>query len=268
MKKIICNIENKTIGWWDFILGVLLIATLRNILEMILEKGTIYSNPAGPYLTFKEFFLHFNSFWFSTFMALSLLIYLFTRNNNSLSNCFNVGFFAMLLILTAPIFDALIGNQGMILYPVNPLSTIKDFPYFWNPFYKVHGITIGMRYEGTIAALLAGWYIHLKTHKIWKSVVGGICFFLIMLAIGLIVPTICQLYENGLHFSSDFKLQTSLLLHTGQILEIATQKMTVVYLLLIICFSVITFYIYNRRKWKAVVANFRFTRTLHYLIPK
>ena len=266
MKKIIYRIEDKTIGLWEFIMGVLVIATLRDLIEVIQKTGFIYSNHANPFADFKVFFLHFNSFFFLTFLALSLSLYLFTHNHNNVSNCFKVGLFAMPLILFPPIFDALIGNREWMRYPGNPVSVIKDLQHFFNPFYNLHDIQIGQRYAATIATLLAGWYIHLKTHKIWKSVVGGICFLSVIFVLGFTVPTLCQLYENGLHFKNDFSPHTSLLLQTGQVLGNTAQKIAALYLLLIICLSAITFYIYHKEKCKAIIANFRFTRTVHYLV--
>jgi len=115
MKKIIDRIESKTIGLNGFVVGVFVIATLRNLIETIYKKDLIQCFPNEVFLGLKIYFLHYNSFWFLVFVMLSLLLYFFTFRHNTLQNCFKTGLFAMLIILFPVLFDMLIGCKELIL---------------------------------------------------------------------------------------------------------------------------------------------------------
>lgn len=266
MYKIIDKIERETIGFKEFFVGVFVIATLRNIIETISKKGLIQCFPNNAFLGLKVYFLHYNSFWFLTFVLLSLLLYFFTFRQNTLLNCFKIGLFAMFLILFPVLFDMLFGYKEQILYPQNPLAVLREIPNFLNPTYEIHGITPGMRYEITIVALLSGGYIFLKTKRALRAILGVFAFFFIILSVGLIVPTISQLYENGLNFQDDFSLAQSTLLHTGNILERSTQKISAMYIVIILCLLSLVYYLFDSIKFKALVANLRITRLIHYLL--
>ena len=248
----------------NIFLGVFAIATIRDFIE-IAFKGNALLNPSEPVNSLKMYFLHFNTFYFLVYVSLSLILYLFARKKVSISKCFKVGALAMMLIWVAPVFDYSFSGDFNMFYPPDPMGVICNLHHIVDPSYQYEGLSIGMRLEILLAGIGGIGYLFYRTKKIITSVIGGILISLSCLAIGLLIPFVTQLYEYGWNFGRH-ELYNSMLLHQGFVIHGTGCKIALIYLFLCIAFFAVAYYIRNPKYFFSIVRNFRWTRTIHYLL--
>lgn len=257
-----CQAQYSNAG--NTLLGVFAIATVRDYIEVAF-KGNAFMDPAEPLKTIKMFFLHFNSFYFLVYVCLSLILYLFARKRVCISECFKMGAMAMMLIWLAPVFDYFTSREFNIYYPPNPMDVIYNLHHFVDINYHYEGLSLGMRIEIILAGFCGTGYLFYRTHKSIPSVLGGLMISFACLAIGLFVPLITQLYEYGWNFGKH-ELYNSILLHQGFVIHGAGCKIASLYLFLCIVLFSVAYYIRNPKYFYSIVGNFRWTRTIHYLL--
>ena len=266
VRQIISKIESNKASFWECLVVVFAVCVVRNIEETILVRHQILDSPEDIWSSLITFFCHFNSFWFMVFVELVLLLYLFTHRSNSIRNCMMAGLYATPVILLPPVLNMVFGDHGCIAYPSNPLDLLPMLLHFFDPTYIVVGVTIGMRIEIAIAAVASAIYVFYKT----KSPVWTLISFLVIptaiLLTGACLPILSQLYENGIHFSDDFRLSRCSLIHGGDIFEYGAQRVALMYIFLTIIMTLIVLLLYDKRSVKALCRNIRPTRSLHYLI--
>ena len=126
-------VENKKISIQGILISVLVIASIRNIFELLYKFGYIFPKPnfVSTYLTFNGLFVHFNSFWLAVFISLTVVLYLFTAKNNSIKNVLKFSMFGMFIIIFPVLFDFLIGNKDMMLYPNNPTDLFMNLKHYF-----------------------------------------------------------------------------------------------------------------------------------------
>ena len=249
----------------NILIGVFAVSNIRNFLEIGLQGGILIS-PDAPLNTFVMYFLHYTLFYYMIFAALSLMLYGFARKHIKLSEAYTVGASAICLVCLAPIIDSILLGRIDIAYPVNPWNVVCNLHHFWDFGYDYHGLSFGMRIEITLASLAAMVYLYIKTKRIAKSVICGVCVSVVCLAFGLMVPTLAQLYDNGLNFADDYNLRFSTLLQGGCVLKTSSDKISVLYILLCVLLFAVGYFIRNRRYFVSVIKNFRITRAVHYLL--
>lgn len=81
----------------------------------------------------------------------------------------------------------------------------------------------------------------------------------------MLIPFITQYYEYGFDFGYH-ELYNSTLLHQGFVIHGTGAKIALFYILLCLVFFSIAYYIRSPKWFLAIVRNFRWTRTVHYLI--
>lgn len=247
----------------NLFIGVFAIATVRSFLEFTL-KNHFLINMADPLSDLKTYFLHFTSFYFLVYAALSLILYAFASKKITLSECFKNGAFAMMLIWIAPVFGYLTSDTSEILYPTDPMGVICNLHHFFDPHYDYYGMTKGMRIEVFLAGLCATVYLFYKTKHIGKSLLCGLSISLACLLIGLSVPLITQYYEYGFHFGNH-ELYNSTLLHQGFIINGTGCKIALFYIFVSLILYSLAYYLKSPDKFLTIIKNCRYTRTIHYL---
>jgi chlorophyll synthase len=248
----------------NLFLGIIAVATVRNFLEFTLE-GQSLINVADPLKDLKTYFLHFTSFYFLVYVSLSLIFYAFALKKISVSECFKIGAFAMTLVWVGPVFGYITSDPFNILYPTDPMGVVCNLHHIADPSYHYNGFTKGMRLEVMLAGLGAMVFLYYKTKHIVKSVLGGICISSACLAIGLSIPFITQYYEYGFNFG-DHELYNSILLHQGFVIHGTGCKIALFYIFVSLILFAIAYYVRNPQFFRAIVGNFRWTRTTHYLL--
>jgi len=266
MRRIIERIENNKASFWACLMTVFAICFVRDVEETILVRHQILDSPDNLWLSMISFFCHFNSFWFMVFVELVLLLYLFTHRSNSIRNCLMAGLYATPVILLPPVLNMIFGDYGRIAYPSNPLDLLPMLLHFFDPTYIVTGVTIGMRIEIAIAAIAAAIYVFVKTKSPVRTFLSFVVVPTSILLTGAFKPILAQLYENGIHFSDDFKLYDSTLFHGGDMFQFGAQRTSLLYILLTIIMTFIVLLLLDKRSVKALCRNIRPTRSIHYLI--
>lgn len=249
----------------NVLLCVFAIATVRDFLEVALQDKFLLVLE-DPWHSLKLYFLHFNSFYFLIFIALTLMLYAWGRKTVSLAEVFRIGAVAMTAIWLGPVIDYVFDVPYDMAYPNNPASVLANLHRFADPTYSFGTLTPGMRVEILLVGLASGVFLSVKKNGAVKSVLGGLSMSLLCLCIGLLVPFLTQVYEYGFDFSDEHKLSNSTLLHQGFLVSGSGRKISLLYASLIIVLGSIAYYLRDARKWKCIVANMRFTRSLHYLL--
>ena len=253
---------NKSAG--NIFFGVFAIATIRDFLEMALE-GRILLSVEDPLYSLKNYFLHFNSFYFLVYISMSLVLYMFTLKKVSISECLKIGALAMTLIWVGPLFDYFAFGSFDMFYPRDPLNVVCNLHHIADPDYNYEGMSKGMRLEILFAGMAGCGYIFYKSKHIIKSLCGGLCLSITCISIGLLIPFITQYYEYGFNFGYH-KLYDSVLLHQGFVIHGAGCKIALFYqFLCLILFSVV-YFLRSPQNFLAIVKNFRWTRSVHYLL--
>ena len=254
--------KNYSVG--NILLGVLAIATIRDFLEVTLQ-GLFVLYPEDPLYSLKNYFLHYNSFYFLIFASLPLVLFLFLRKNASISLCYKLGALAMTLIWVGPLFDYFVVGSFEMFYPRDPLSVVCNIHHLADPSYNYEGLSKGMRLEIILVGLGGGYYLYHKTKKVFRSVCGGICLSATCLAIGLLVPFLTQYYEYGFNFGYH-KLYDSTLLNQGFVIHGVGSKIALLYLFLSGLLFAVAYYFRNPKRFISIINNFRWSRSIHYIL--
>ena len=196
---------------------------------------------------------------------MSLILYSFARKKVCVAECFRVGAFAMMLIWIAPLFDYFVSGAFEMFYPRDPLNVVLNLHHWADPAYDYEGVSLGMRVEILLAGLGGMVYLWYKTRRVVLSFLGGLCLLLTCLTIGLLIPFVTQYYEYGFHFGYH-PLYDSVLLHQGFVVHGTPCKIALFYLLVNLFVFSLAYYLRNPKYFKAIVRNFRWTRSIHYLI--
>ena len=248
----------------NIFLGVLAITTVRDFLEVALE-GKILLRSDDPMYSLKNYFLHFNSFYFLVYALMSLVLYFFARKKTSVSECFRVGALAMILIWIGPLFDYFILGAFDMIYPRDPLNVVVNIHRLFDPNYDFEGLSCGMRVEIFLAGVGGLVYLWYKTRRLFPSFCGAICLVLTPVALGLLIPFLTQYYEYGFHFGYH-PLYNSVLLHQGFVVHGTGCKIALLYLFLCLMVFSLAYYVRNPRFFLAIFSNCRWTRSVHYLL--
>lgn len=264
INKFLSIIERKKIGFLSVFLSIISIVLMRNIIEQLIKIKSIYVS--NDYLTtIITLFFHFTFFWISVFFGLVLLLYIFVKQKIHITSVLNVSLFAFPIILFPPLFDFFIGDKELMMYPNNPQHLIYDTVNFLSFNKKLYGITIGMRIEMFSICLLFAFYIFLKTKKIFRTLLGFILSYLLIVFHGLWLSFFAQLYEFGFNFSDSFSLAKCKLFDTGYVLRGTQSKISIVFILLSFIYFCIYFYFRNKQKFQILLSQLRLSRLLHYV---
>lgn len=254
----------KSFNAGNIFLGVFAIATIRDLLEVTLQGAFLLSHDE-PMSSLRNYFLHFNSFYFLVFIALSLVLYWFSSQRATVSDCLKIGALAMMLIWVGPVFDYFISGSFDMFYPRDPWNVVCHIYRIADPTYAYEGLSRGMRLEILLAGLGATVFLYGKTRKMAKSICGGICISLTCLFIGLLIPFITQFYEYGFNLGYH-KLSDSTLLHQGFVAHDASSKIALLYIFLCLLLFAWAYYLRSSQRFFSLLRNFRWTRSLHYLL--
>lgn len=266
--KIISNIEKQKVGIVSILFAVFAISFLRNIFELLYKYGYIFGKQTviQEFLSLNTIFVHFTSFWLAVFLVLSVLLYAFTFRKNTIRNTLKFSMYGMFIILFPVVFDMIIGNKDMMLYPNDPLDLFRNFKSYFNIKKQIYGLSPGMRYEVFIVTIFSGIYVYTKNKKWHLSILASLSTFAAITFFGLWISFLAQIYENGFAFSKEFLFTTSKIFADTTIVKFWAMIIPLVYIVLIILSLSFIFYKIDEKTFKSALKNLRITRTLHYLL--
>jgi|GEM_PF-402799 len=267
-KQIVLYIENKKISITKIIFAVFAISFLRNLFELLYKYGYIYSkqNIIAEYTTLQGIFIHFTSFWIAIYLILVIILFLFTKKHNTIQNTMKFGMFGMFIILFPVLFDLIIGNKQMMLYPNDPRDLFVNFKYYFSLKKEIYGLSPGMRIEVFLVSVFSAIYVYLKNKKWYLALLSTFSVFTAITFFGLWVSFFSQIHEFGLHFSSDFLFTTSKFFSESKILNYWVLAVSAVYIFIIIISLSFIYFTLNKNQFISIFKNFRLSRVIHYFL--
>ncbi len=262
-------VEKKEISIAGILFSVFAIASLRNIFELLYKFGYLYGKPnfISQYIALNNFFFHFSSFWLAVFLVLSLILYLFTFRVNTITNVLKFGMFGMLIIIFPVLFDLIISNTDMMLYPNDPRELFLNIKDYFNINHKILGISPGMRYEIFLVSVFFGIYVFIKSKKnIIKSILSSLIVFFVILMFGTWVSFFARLFENGNLFDENLMFANSSLFTESSIMKHWTMSISLIYFLIILVSLALILFMKDKKFFYVIIKNLRLNRVFHYLL--
>jgi 4-hydroxybenzoate polyprenyltransferase len=259
IKKFISGIEDSNIGFGLWISTALCLVFIRDLIEHTIN-----------YSSFSEIDLfhlvHIPVFYLSTLLTIIILLHFFSKIEIAKVSRICLVFSGIIIlpvIIDFFVYSAL-GEDMDYLYIFGNLRW--SFINLLNFFVKIPGITYGMRAEIACISILSFLYIFIKRNKVFLSLLGGffvfvICFFYLSIP-GLLV-VFCKFLSNFVPFLKMGSADLSAIFPTDQL---AMAGVTIVELMIFSLIVATWFWRYDSNKFKALVRNFRLTRSLHYIL--
>lgn len=183
------------LGGWLLFLGAIIV--LRHFLEQVSgQTKTMF---------FVSYFIHYPLAYIAPLLALSVILALFARER--IERVTKLMLFAWLLTLLPPLIDLLLlptrENPEIIGYLIPKSGTLwAAFVNLLNPLYhEFQGTTAGIRIEAGLGCVLAAVYIHLKTAKMGRSILGAAVVYVTMFfffALPPITLAVANLFGAGM----------------------------------------------------------------------
>ncbi|MDD2679915.1 MAG: UbiA family prenyltransferase [Candidatus Omnitrophica bacterium] len=253
IKKFIRYCEEINLGFGLWIAAALFIVFIRDSIE------SLVSTHAFPTFTLFHI-LHVPVFFLTALISIIVMLRLLTKEDILKISKISLVFFAVIIFPVT--FDLIVmlitGASVSYEYVTGNLKQVAL--NFFNPFFKIPGIPYSLRIEIFVICAFSFLYVFLKTKKIFLSGLGA------CLAFGL-----CALYGTlpGLAVAG-FVRGVSLLLRIphsflrGRMIKGTVDESVVVIIELIfaVLVTAIWFRLYDARKFKVIVKDFRPLRYL------
>jgi 4-hydroxybenzoate polyprenyltransferase len=258
LKRIVIYLEKSRISFHGFLITFLGTIFLRNFLETFSDRDNFWTP-----VSFFAYFVHYPMFYLCLFMALVIILHWLTREK--IVKITKILLFFFPIVLIAPILDLLLsGGQGYNMsYLFGDLSyLIRNFITFpWN--YSGRGATPGIQIELMVIFLLVICYLILKTGKPFRAVIGGIFFYVLVFVSGSI-PSFITIFWNlkGPITDAEGMFGGEVVLYHFYSFN---HKMALVFFPLLLGELSLWFWLYDRRKFLALLRNLRGLRVFHYL---
>lgn len=258
-ERLISNIENAKIGLWLWLSTFLCVIFIRDFLETAVVGHRLAS------INFFHF-VHVPVFFF--FVILSVIIWLHVFSKEDILKVSNVAVVFSPIILTPILIDLLITlNSGSGLTYLYATGNLRSgLINFFNPFIVIRNISCGIRAEITAITILSVYYIYLKRKNILSSLLGGFFVFIscfLSCALPVILLRSFKLLSRLIPILKADVLNLSLMFSSGIFGE---EYLVSFELIIIVLLCAFWFSRYDRKKFEALVANFRFIRSFHYFL--
>lgn len=288
LKTIVEKIENnKQISFGVVFLLIYIASFLRSFLEN-------YANfdSQNRIMGVIDTFFHYPFWFFGIFISTSIILALFTRER--IEKIGRLGVISSFMVVLPPIIDLIIrgGAQTRYSFIVGTFSDLATsfLTFFGGVAGGTHGATAGMKMEIILVMLAIGFYIFNKTKKFLRAAAGVLALYAIIF-IFISSPTFIFAAKNAFsvdrqeinyqtinNFYSRQELADSFTKNRTFIVEnnnddlsvaqgannIYSTTLSIIFLIADILLLGWWFWLYDAKKFVAVIKNFRFLRITHY----
>lgn len=241
-RRIVNLLENSKTPLIYFIFSFLFITILRSFLEIFSSHARFDAIQ----------FCHYSLFYIS--LALTFVLFFKLTVKIKIGKAFRVILPAFSVILLPPIIDLIIcRGKGCIMTYLMPSFTYSNnllyrFFTLGGEYKAIGGITPGIKIELVLIIIVSFLYFFIKNKTVIKSLFFSFLIYSIIF-IYLITPIwlnyFLKVFGKSFNYSSDVDLVN-------------------LYFLLIIFFSSVLFYLYNKNYFKAIIKDLRILRLLHF----
>ncbi|NQV13274.1 MAG: UbiA family prenyltransferase [Parcubacteria group bacterium] len=237
IKTFIKKLEGTKLSFWQFLIALVSIAALRIFAETFSDLDNRWQ------ILPPDSFIHYCLWFILTFLTISLVLVIATREKVVTVLKMQIMFFP--IILLAPFIDLIVssGLGANIAYIMG-----RDMAELGRMFLTYFGsldnfeISIGMRLELVLACFFAAYYVYLKRGKVWPTVLAPFLVYTIAF-VYLALPNI--------------------ILPLGD-LEYDDKLFSFLILVLTLLSLLVLFLLYSRQKFIACWKNARPYRIVHY----
>ena len=246
-----CEEGNLSFGLW--IAAALAIIFIRDSIE------SLVSARAFPTFTFFHF-LHVPVFFLTALISIIVLLKLLTKEDILKVSRISLIFFAIIIFPVALDFIVILVSGASISYEYISENVGEAALNFFNPFFKIPGIPYSLRLEIFIICVLSFSYVFLKTHKISLSGLAAFLVFGLCALYGALPGLVVAGFINSVSLLS--RIPHSFL--RGRIIQGTLDESAVVIIELIFALfaTAAWFRLYDARKFKVVLKDFRWLRYL------
>ncbi|MFC1852733.1 tetratricopeptide repeat protein [candidate division CSSED10-310 bacterium] len=244
------NLETRNYSPASWILGLIAIILVRNILEGFLEEKHIIGLHETITISLIDFFLQNTLFFIALFLTLSILFHLLGKT--PIQDVVRPLTYYYAIIIVVPFIDFLVSRgQGFYLgYPVTSESAWQIIVHFFNPFFTLEGISVGLRIEVFTACVFGALYVYRKSFSLVRAVLTPITIYLAVLfhgffpfLSGVIIKLIFQLPGDFSTLEETFKD----IFLTGESLPYSGLRFSLLWLFWISYLVLLWFYRFDKR---------------------
>ncbi|MBP7835910.1 MAG: UbiA family prenyltransferase [Candidatus Omnitrophica bacterium] len=257
IKRFIRHCEESSLGFGLWIAAALAIIFIRDSLESLI------STQAFPEFTLFHL-LHVPVFFLTALISIIVLLRLFTREDILKISKISLVFLAIIILPVSFDLIAKLATGAQISYEYVNGNVRQVVLNFFNPFFSIPGVPYSLRIEIFIICVFVFIYVFLKTNKVLLSALAaflavGLCVFYGTLP-GLIVAGFVKVVSLLWRIPYPFL--------RGRMIEGTVNESVIVIVELIFALLVtaIWFRLYDARKFRVVIRDFRVSRYLCYFI--
>ncbi|TRZ64840.1 MAG: hypothetical protein D4Q79_00680 [Spirochaetia bacterium] len=289
LKAIVEKIENnKQISFGV----VFLLIYIASFLRGFLENYANFDNQ-NHIMGVIDTFFHYPFWFFGIFISTSIILALFTRER--IEKIGRLGVISSFMVVLPPILDLIIrgGAQTRYSFIVGTFSDLATsfLTFFGSVAGGTHGATIGMKMEIILVMLAIGFYIFNKTKKFLRAVAGVLALYTTIF-IFISSPTFIFAAKNAFsvdrqeinyqtinnfysrqELTDSFTKDRTFIVENNNDLSVAQSAnniysitLSVIFLIADILLLAWWLWLYDAKKFAAVIKNFRFLRIAHYFL--
>ncbi len=258
LKRFVEDLENRPLSFRGFLLTFMAIIFLRNFLETFADVDNFWT-PVSP----SAYFLHYPMFYLCLILAVIIVFRWLT--GEKILRITKIVFFFFPIVLLAPILDLVLSaGQGYnISYLFGDLPTLLHRLTTFSFAYLGRGITPGIQIELILAFLLTACYLFLKTRRLVLAIAGVMVCYVAGFVLGALPSLVNILWNlNGSGMSSEGVFTADVVLYHFYSFN---HKITLILFPILLGELAVWYWLYDRRKFLAMVKNLRGLRVLHYL---
>ncbi len=284
IKKILSRIENSPISFWQIALLFYAAVFFRIFLENYAN-----SDNQGLMSNLTDIFFHYPLWFLSVFLfSLAILALVTGERIEKIARLSAVFSFIMLL---PPVLDIIVSGGAGVRY-IFITGSVPELARSFLTFLGGGAVGGGIRTEAALALIFAGYYIFYKTKNIRKAVLGAFSLYLIIFAF-MIFPTILFWAQNTISENPQkITIETTENFYYSQepantitdyrtfildrnnfkspqfrvVEKIYSITLSVFFLSTAILALGLCFFLYSKRKFIAMLKNFRWRRITHYFL--
>ncbi len=259
IKSFVRRCEENNIGFGLWICTALFIIFIRDSVESLVSTG-FFPAVSSFHL------LHVPIFFISLLLAIILVLHFFSGTEIVKVSRIGLTFFAVIILPVVIDFLLCLVLKREIVYEYITENVGKSFINFFNPFFKIPEVPFSLRIEITIITALSFIYVFFKRNKILLSLLGTflifvLCFFYIAIP-GILSGAVLGFFRLLISLSQVINLR----LGAGLMATVEEKNVVIIQLLFTLILAFAWFWRYDIKKWRALLKNFRYTRSFHYML--
>ncbi|MGM0442306.1 MAG: UbiA family prenyltransferase [Elusimicrobiota bacterium] len=258
LNNFVSSIEQIKMEFGGWVMALIIIVLIRNFLESAFMPPYYigFSRDMGRAII--RFFVHYSIYYINLFLVVSILTTLFTGER--IQKVFKVILTFLFLTWLPPLIDFFIVKKGVaIYYPFTIESAVEFLVHCFNPFFEYTYVSAGQRIEIFLAALGLGIYFYLKKRNILSFFTGFVTMTISIIILTASLPVFfAEFFEQS--FEKIFQIQALSLFDTND------QAITIIFLFQNIFFLGIFYYLYSKKKFKAVIGSLQVYPIMHYIL--